>query len=201
VYFVRLLTVYLALGFGKPPEQRDAALFDPLRTWAGRYELADFSGIAARMNRRRMGMIMMPGGSVVMVVDIAVSIATLFLRVVMICGGWFGNVYFKLRPGDSLFASPCNVQVPAADVQRAQLPFEFGHVHTQNQHRAKEHVAADSAAQIKVKRFHFFITARALIWLAAYPAPNPLSMFTTVTPLAQLFSIVNSAAIPPKLAP
>jgi hypothetical protein len=32
-------------------------------------------------------------------------------------------------------------------------------------------------------------------------APNPLSMLTTDTPEAQLFSIPSSAAIPPKLAP
>ena len=43
--------------------------------------------------------------------------------------------------------------------------------------------------------------ARALIWLAAKPAPKPLSMFTTVTPLPQLLSMPSSAATPPKLAP
>ena len=37
--------------------------------------------------------------------------------------------------------------------------------------------------------------------LALYAAPNPLSIFTTLTPLAQLFSIDNKAAIPPKFAP
>ena len=36
---------------------------------------------------------------------------------------------------------------------------------------------------------------------AAYPAPNPLSMFTTVTPAAQEFSIARSAANPPNEAP
>ena len=39
------------------------------------------------------------------------------------------------------------------------------------------------------------------IRLAAYPAPKPLSMFTTVTLLAQLLSMPNSAAKPWKLAP
>src|ERR1019366_4350583 len=39
------------------------------------------------------------------------------------------------------------------------------------------------------------------IRLAAYPAPKPLSIFTTVTLLAQLFSIPSSAARPWKLAP
>ena len=43
--------------------------------------------------------------------------------------------------------------------------------------------------------------ARALIWLAPKPAPKPLSMFTTVTPLPQLLSMPSSAATPPKLAP
>ena len=32
-------------------------------------------------------------------------------------------------------------------------------------------------------------------------APKPLSMFTTETPEAQLFSMPSSAAMPPKLAP
>jgi hypothetical protein len=40
-----------------------------------------------------------------------------------------------------------------------------------------------------------------LIRLATYPAPNPLSMLTTVTLLAQLLSIPSSAARPWKLAP
>ena len=42
------------------------------------------------------------------------------------------------------------------------------------------------------------------VWLnrlAAAAAPNPLSMLTTVTPVAQLFSMDSSAAMPPKLAP
>ncbi len=36
---------------------------------------------------------------------------------------------------------------------------------------------------------------------AATAAPNPLSMLTTVTPAAQLFSAASNAATPPKLAP
>lgn len=39
------------------------------------------------------------------------------------------------------------------------------------------------------------------IFAAAHAAPNPLSMFTTVTPAAQLLSMASRAAIPPKLAP
>ena len=36
---------------------------------------------------------------------------------------------------------------------------------------------------------------------ATQAAPKPLSMFTTDTPFAQLFSMPSSAATPPKLAP
>ena len=36
---------------------------------------------------------------------------------------------------------------------------------------------------------------------AEYPAPKPLSMFTTVIPGEQLFNIASRAAMPPKLAP
>jgi len=37
--------------------------------------------------------------------------------------------------------------------------------------------------------------------LAMAAAPNPLSMFTTLTPEAQLFNMQSSAANPLKLAP
>ena len=39
------------------------------------------------------------------------------------------------------------------------------------------------------------------IILARYPAPKPLSMLTTLMPLAQELSILRSAATPPKDAP
>lgn len=48
------------------------------------------------------------------------------------------------------------------------------------------------------------VTAPTDVWLnrlAAAAAPNPLSMLTTVTPVAQLFNMDSSAAMPPKLAP
>ena len=43
--------------------------------------------------------------------------------------------------------------------------------------------------------------SRWLMELAMAAAPNPLSMLTTETPLAQLFSIPSRAVKPPKLAP
>jgi len=41
----------------------------------------------------------------------------------------------------------------------------------------------------------------ALMPLAAYPAPKPLSMFTTVRPLAQELSMPSKAVSPPKWEP
>jgi len=46
------------------------------------------------------------------------------------------------------------------------------------------------------KKIHFLF-----IKLAANPAPKPLSIFTTVTPLAHEFNIPSNAEIPLKLAP
>src|SRR5665811_220243 len=45
------------------------------------------------------------------------------------------------------------------------------------------------------------VNQRWIIREAAYAAPNPLSILTTVTPAAQLFSIESRAASPPKFAP
>ena len=47
----------------------------------------------------------------------------------------------------------------------------------------------------------FRVHGRRLINDATYPAPNPLSMFTTLTLEAQELSIPSSAAIPLKDAP
>jgi hypothetical protein len=43
--------------------------------------------------------------------------------------------------------------------------------------------------------------ARVFIKWARYPAPKPLSIFTTPIPGAQAFSIVSSAAVPPSPVP
>jgi hypothetical protein len=45
------------------------------------------------------------------------------------------------------------------------------------------------------------VYGRWFIALATAAAPKPLSILTTETPLAQLFSIPSRAASPPKLAP
>ena len=70
--------------------------------------------------------------------------------------------------------------------------------------RGDRHVARDPGAGLEVKvqaaqRLHRsrFRLSIAAIW----PAPKPLSMFTTAIPAAHEFSIDSSAAKPPRLAP
>src|SRR5437899_8252527 len=94
------------------------------------------------------------------------------------------------------------MQVVALQLEFAQLPLQLFEVDAQIEHRANEHVAADAAENIQVNSLHFSSpAASALIWLAAKPAPNPLLMFTTVSPLLQLLSIASNAVNPPRCAP
>ena len=68
----------------------------------------------------------------------------------------------------------------------------------------KGYVLRGHIVQIAAELPHRVRHLRASIWfimLARYPAPKPLSMFTTDTPLAQELSILRRAARPPKAAP
>ncbi len=47
----------------------------------------------------------------------------------------------------------------------------------------------------------YHVLSKWFMRLAMDAAPKPLSMLTTETPIAQLFSIDRSAVTPPKLAP
>ena len=67
------------------------------------------------------------------------------------------------------------------------------------------HVAADAGRAFEVKdgfaHGRFPCVASELMRAARYPAPNPLSMFTTDIPSAQELSMVRSGAMPPNDAP
>lgn len=69
------------------------------------------------------------------------------------------------------------------------------------QQRCGQHVARSAHIAFQVQCFHASLAPIWLIMLARYPAPNPLSMFTTLTPLAQELSMDKSADKPLKLAP
>ena len=63
-----------------------------------------------------------------------------------------------------------------------------------------QHIPGGAHAAIQIQCGHF-VPPMWLMRLARKPAPKPLSMFTTLTPLAQELSILSSADTPPKEAP
>ena len=65
---------------------------------------------------------------------------------------------------------------------------------------SRQHIARSAHGAVKIQCLHPFASIW-LIRLARKPAPKPLSIFTTDTPLEQLFSMESSAAMPPKEAP
>ena len=87
--------------------------------------------------------------------------------------------------------------------ERAQLPLDLGQRHAERYQGAQDHVPARATDAVEVDDAHADLSARdrSAITPAAYPAPNPLSMFTTVTPAAHELSIARRAARPPNEAP
>ena len=68
----------------------------------------------------------------------------------------------------------------------------------------KTQLLSGHIVQVAAQLVNFIRHWRFSIWFimeARYPAPKPLSMFTTDTPLAQELSILSSAATPLKAAP
>ena len=116
-----------------------------------------------------------------------------FMRVLMV----YMNI--ELNALDGRFAGSRVMQMVAIESQLPQFLFQPLEIDAKIQKRADKHIAADAAENVQVQSLHRSL--RALIWLAAKPAPKPLSIFTTVTPLPQLFNIPSRAASPPKLAP
>jgi hypothetical protein len=76
-----------------------------------------------------------------------------------------GQMDIKLHAGDAGFLFARDVEVIAAEFQFLQLTFQLAGIRAEVNQRADEHVAADAAENVEVKRFHF--STNALIWLAA----------------------------------
>ena len=81
------------------------------------------------------------------------------------------------------------------DVQAVEPLHEPVRVRQQLQKGRRQHVAGRAHAAVQIERFHFAASIW-LIILARYPAPKPLSMFTTDTPLAQELSMLKRALRP-----
>src|SRR5437870_3029790 len=117
------------------------------------------------------------------------------------------NIY--LRGGNPMLIDAFSCQLHLADSKSgdnvAQPFFRPANI---NQ-RAQQHITADAGGAVEVSNHRqtwivpVVTDARSRVSMrcAAAAAPNPLSILTTVSPVAQLFSIPSKAASPPKLAP
>ena len=141
----------------------------------------------------------------VVVMMVVIMMMRMTVVVAMIVIMVFGQMHIELHACDAGFFPARDMEVIIAQAQFLQLMLELMRIDAQVQQRGHEHIAADAAENIEVKRLHrsreIYLSVNALICAAAYPAPKPLSIFTTVTPLPQLFNMPSNAARPPKLAP
>ena len=65
------------------------------------------------------------------------------------------QMHVEFHAFDAGFLFARDVQVVAAKLQFFQLAFQLVRVRAQINHRADEHVAADAAEDVEIKRFHF----------------------------------------------
>ena len=82
----------------------------------------------------------------------------MFVLVMMFVG--IGQMDIKLHAGDAGFLLARDVEVVAVEFQLLQLALQLAAIRAEVNQRADEHVAADAAENIEIKRFHFrFISA------------------------------------------
>ena len=109
----------------------------------------------------------------------------------------------QVRARDAALDRPLGAKFHARQPQRVQLGNKSVAVVQQLQQRRRQHIARRAHRAVQIECFHR-VSSRFCIWLmrlARKPAPKPLSMFTTDTPLAHELSIASSAATPPNDAP
>jgi len=144
---------------------------EPEAGWNARFKHAQFRSAGLRRDQRpavgpislARQMIMMPV-PVVVGVFVRMRFAAVRVRVLIM---FIRQMHIELGPGNRPTFLPRNVQMVFVQPQLLQLVFERMRVHAEIKHRADEHVAADAAENIEVKRFHYFPAARVLIWAAA----------------------------------
>jgi energy-coupling factor transporter transmembrane protein EcfT len=100
---------------------------------------------------------------VVVVMMVPVVVLVVMVVVVVVVMMVFLEMHVELRPGDPCLLAARRVNMETLEAEPAQLPLEFGQVNPQVEQRANEHIAADAADQVQVKRLHARPTARALI--------------------------------------
>ena len=143
-----------------------------------------------------MGMFMIVLMAMLMSVVMAVVVVALLLHAVHGDG--------DMSPGDAALHGGGAGHPNARQPQAVELPEKGRRVRQQLQQRGGEHIAGGAHAAVQIQSLQgafLLFTSIWLIMLARYPAPKPLSMFTTDTPLAQELSIDSRADRPWKEAP
>ena len=149
-----------------------------------------------------MVMVVMMFMVVVMVMLTMVVIIMDFLHYWMsVCIIAFNRYYnVNLICTDSVLYGSAENHVIAFNIELIKLGNKFILIYSQIEQCTERHISADTGTAIEVKCFHFEAPSLFMLF-AVYPAPKPLSILTTTTPLAQLLSIQRREERPLKFAP
>jgi len=114
----------------------------------------------------------------------------------------FGSVIdIHLGARDPTFLGFLDVDGDIREPQYLGQGLEFFSRRTQINQGPEHHIAADSGKRFDLEGLHEFFRSRPRIRAAAMAAPKPLSILTTVSPLAQLASMACRAVVPPSATP
>jgi hypothetical protein len=102
-----------------------------------------------------------------MVVVMPSLIMRMLVRVIMIVVV-IAHVHIEFHAFDAGFLGAGTMQMVAVELEGLEFALEVAEFHTEVEQGAEEHIAANAAEGIKVKRSHSSSpAAKALIWLAA----------------------------------
>jgi hypothetical protein len=153
MHFARRHTVNSSLGLSDPLENGNGPLLHPCGKFAGGDQRPDFGEVPAVIVV--MMLVMMVPMLVFMPMPvIVVMVMGMFVRVVMIVIVF--DVHIELHAVDPGLLPAGNVEVITVEPEFLQFLLELADLDAQVDQRAEEHVAADAAEQVEIKRFHIF---------------------------------------------
>src|SRR6185503_20083542 len=95
-----------------------------------------------------------------MAVLMAVAMFILLLVVMMMLMFTILDMHVELRSGNATPLLPRNVEVICVQLQLLQRMFQFVSIHPKVDQCTDEHIAADTAENIQIKRLHFISVRR-----------------------------------------
>jgi len=96
-------------------------------------------------------LVFMPMSVVVVGVRMFMLGMMMFVLMIMIV---VTHVHIELHTFNSRLLRACAVQMEAFEFQCAQLAFEIAEFHAKIEQRSEEHVPANAAERVEIKRFH-----------------------------------------------